>query len=164
MKQYSKKLFSLLVLLGTTSVILADCCDNDNDNDNHVVPFIQFRSQGRNGARKLEGTTSFAVYQPDMDGNYGTFNMTLEYDQSFRNKNIACCLFGRSLVNTPVANSCDNDCGDSTLIISGLGATGLGTGRAATDWMAENFLLPRDFRSAISFSPKMRSIILDFNF
>jgi len=165
MKQYSKKLFSLLVLLSATSIILADCCDNDcdNDNDNHVVPFIQFRSQGRNMARKLEGTTSYAVYQDDMDGTYGTFNMTLEYDQSFRNKNIACCLFGNSIVNTPVANSCDNDCDSSTLIISGLGQNGLGTGRAATDWMAENFLLPRDFKSAISFSPKMRSVILDFN-
>jgi len=165
MKQYSKKLFSLLVLLSMSTVILADCCDNDNDNDNGVIPFIQFRSQGRNMARKLEGTTSYAVYQPDMDSTYGTFNITLEYDQSFRNKNIACCLFGNSLVTSPVTtnNNCDNDCGDSAIIISGLGQNGLGTGRGATDWMAENFLLPRDFKSAITFSPKVQSVIVDFN-
>src|SRR6266478_8928096 len=110
MKQYSKKLFSLLVLLSTTTAVLADCCDNDCDNnDNHgVVPFIQWRSQGRNSARKLEGTTSLAVYQGDMDDTYGTFNVTIEYDQSFRNKNIAHCLFGDSLVNTPSVNNCDN--------------------------------------------------------
>lgn len=165
MKQYSKKLFSLLVLLSTTTVILADCCDNDNDDNNHVIPFIQFRSQGRNMARKLEGTTSYAVYQGDMDETYGTFNIAVEYDQSFRNKNIACCLFGDSLVKvTPTTtNNCDNDCNSSAIVISGLGQNGLGTGRAATDWMAENFLLPRDFKSNISFSPKVQSVIVDFN-
>lgn len=164
MKQYSKKLFSLVVLCSTATIALADCCDND-DNGNQVVPFIQWRSQGRNMARKLEGTTSFAVYQNDMDNKYGTFNMTVEYDQSFRGKNIAECLFGNSLVTAPAApriNSCDNDCDDScnsTLIVSG----SANANRAATDWMAENFLLPRDFKSAISFSPKVQSVIVDFN-
>ena len=157
MKQYSK-LFSLLVLLSTTSVMLADCCNNDND-DNGVVPFIQFRSQGRNSARKLEGTTSYGVYQGDMDGTYGTFNIALEYDQSFRNKGITCCLFGDALVNTPSTNNCNNDCGDMSIVISGLN----NTTRAATDLMAENFLLPRDFRSVVTFSPKVQSVIVDFD-
>lgn len=163
MKQYSKKLFSLVVLCSTVALLQADC---DNDNNNGVIPFIQFRSQGRNMARKLEGTTSYAVYQGDMDNNYGTFNMTLEYDQSFRNSKIAHCLFGNSLVSAPASttttNSCNNDCDnscDSTLIISGLSTAT----RAATDWMAENFLLPTDFKSAISFSPKVQSVIFDFN-
>lgn len=152
------------MLCSTATIALADCCDND-DNGNHVVPFIQWRSQGRNMARKLEGTTSFAVYQGDMDNNYGTFNMTVEYDQSFRGKNIAECLFGNSLVTAPAAptnNSCNNDCDNScnsTLIISGKNTAT----RAATDWLAENFLLPRDFKSAISFSPKVQSVIVDFN-
>jgi hypothetical protein len=107
-----------------------------------------------------------------MDDTYGTFNVTLEYDQSFRPQNIARCLFGDSLVNAPAvttttttANGCcnnDNAC-DSTLVISGLGANGLGTGRAITELDAENFLLPRDFKSAISFSPRVQSVILDFN-
>lgn len=157
MKQYSK-LFSLVLLCSTATIALADCCDNDNGSG-CVIPSIQWRSQGRNMARKLEGTTSYAVYQGDMDGRYGTFNMTLEYDQTFRGKNIAECLFGNSLVDVPTVNSCDDSCSSTSLIISGeANAT-----RAATEWMAENFLLPRDFKSAISFSPKVQSVIFDFN-
>src|SRR5579862_368694 len=167
MKQYSK-LFSL-VLLGSTAVALADCCSNNNNNsggNNCVIPFIQWRSQGRNMARKLEGTTSYAVYQGDMDERYGTFNIALEYDQTFRGHQIAQCLFGNSLVNAPAVvttnNNCSNNCSnscDSTIIISGENVAT----RAATDWMAENFLLPRDFKSAISFSPKVQSVIVDFD-
>src|ERR1043166_6262345 len=150
MKQYSK-LFSL-VLVGSTAAALAECCSNDNSGGNNcVIPFIQWRSQGRNMARKLEGTTSYAVYQGDMDDTYGTFNIALEYDQRFRGHRIADCLFGNALVDLPntnnnnnCSNSCDNDRG---LVISGLGANGLGTGRVATELMAENFLLPRDFKS-----------------
>ncbi len=164
MKQYSK-LFSLLVLGSTATVALADCCSNNNNGSNCVIPFIQWRSQGRNMARKLEGTTSYAVYQGDMDERYGTFNIDIEYDQTFRGHQIAQCLFGDTLVNSPVTtnNNCSNSCNSSAIIISGLGANGLGTGRAATELMAENFLLPRDFKSAISFSPKVQSVIVDFN-
>ena len=88
--------------------------DSDN-NGNRVVPFLQWRSQGRDMARKLYGTTSYAVYQDDMDEIYGTFNVTVQYDQSFRGKNIANALFGNSLVNAPAApttNNCNNDCDD----------------------------------------------------
>ena len=156
MKQYSK-LFSLVVLCGTATVALAsDCCDN-NDNG-CVIPFIQWRSQGRNMARKLEGETSYAIYQGDMDNNYGTMFVDLEYDQTFRGSRIAECLFGNSLVSSTSTNSCDSDCNE-TLIVSGLNSAN----RGARDWMAENFLLPRDFKSAISFSPKVQSVIVDFH-
>jgi hypothetical protein len=159
MKQYSK-LFSLVLLSSTATVALADCCSNNDNGSNCVIPFIQWRSQGRNMARKLEGTTSYAVYQEN-DERYGTFNIDIEYDQTFRGHQIAQCLFGDTLVNSPVTtnNNCSNSCNSSALIISGLNnAT-----RAATDLMAENFLLPRDFKSAISFSPKVQSVIVDFN-
>ena len=43
-----KKLFSFFILLSTT-IIMAN---------ERVVPFIQFRSEGRDTARKLIGTTS----------------------------------------------------------------------------------------------------------
>jgi hypothetical protein len=163
MKQYSKKLFSLVVLCSTATA-LQTSCDNDNENHgNRVLSFIQFRSQGRDLARKLYGTTSYAVYQDDMDATYGTFNATVQYDQSFRNSRIADCLFGDSLIDSvPVTtNRCDDDCDNNsrTLIISGLNnAT-----RASTEWMAENFLLPRDFKSAITFSPKVKDVVVDFN-
>ncbi len=168
MKQYSK-LFSLVALLGATSGMI----HADNDNNNGVLPFIQFRSQGRDMARKLYGTTSFAVYQPDMDNRYGTFNVTVQYDQSFRNSRMADCLFGPAVVannvstTTSTNNNCKKDCDDSAVIvISGLNAAAAtgATTRGPRELMAENFLLPRDFRSTISFSPKVQDVVVDFNF
>ena len=168
MKQYSK-LFSLVALVGVTSGMLHA---RDNDNDNHgdrVLPFLQWRSQGRDMARKLYGTTSWAVYQPDMeDQTYGTFNVTVQYDQSFRNSRIADCLFGPAIVanNVETPNRCDDDCDDNAVImISGLNAAPVAgaTTRGPRELMAENFLLPRDFRSVISFSPKVQDVVVDFD-
>jgi hypothetical protein len=169
MKQFSKKLFSLVVLCSTANVMLqADC---GSDNGDRVVPFLQWRSQGRDTARKLYGTTSYAVYQPDMDGVYGTFNVTLQYDQSFRNKEITQALFGASLrgdTETTTTNGCSNDCSTDCnrfITISGLeNADGTpNTDRGDFEWMAENFYLPRDFKSTISFSPKVQDVVVDFN-
>ena len=175
MKQYSK-LFSLVALLGVTSGMV-HARDNDNNNGNGVLPFIQFRSQGRDMARKLYGTISFGVYQPDMEGRYGTFNVTVQYDQSFRNSRIADCLFGPAVVannvvtpavttNNNCKKDCDNDCDDAVIVISGLNAAPVtgATTRGPRELMAENFLLPRDFRSTISFSPKVQDVVVDFNF
>jgi hypothetical protein len=169
MKQYSK-LFSLVALVGVTSSML-HARDNDNGNENRVVPFLQWRSQGRDTARKLYGTTSWAVYQPDMeDQTYGTFNVTVQYDQSFRNSRIADCLFGPAIVannvNTNTNNNCNDDCDDDAVImISGLDAAPVAgaTTRGPRELMAENFLLPRDFRSVISFSPKVKDVVVDFD-
>lgn len=158
MKQYSKKLFSLVVLCGTASGIL-------HADDLRVVPFLQWRSQGRDMARKLYGTTSYAVYQGDMDACYGTFNVTVQYDQTFRGKEIAECLFGPAIVkNVTSSSSCNNDCGDA-ILISGLLAAPVApaTTRGPRELMAENFLLPRDFRSVVTFSPKVQDVVVDFN-
>jgi len=164
MKQYSK-LFSLVALLGATSSML----HAEENHGDRVVPFLQWRSQGRDMARKLYGTTSWAVYQPDMeDQTYGTFNVTVQYDQSFRNSRIADCLFGPAVVanNVETPNNCNNDCDDDAVImISGLDAAPIAgaTTRGPRELMAENFLLPRDFRSVISFSPKVQDVVVDFN-
>src|SRR5204863_64284 len=74
MKQACRKLLSLVMLLSTAAIMT----------DEHVAPFLQFRSEGRDTARKLVGTTSHHVYLDDMESFYGTFNMTLQYDRSFR--------------------------------------------------------------------------------
>lgn len=161
MKQYSK-LFSLVALLGVTSNMVAE-----NNSCDRVVPFLQWRSQGRDMARKLYGTTSWAVYQPDMEGRYGTFNVTVQYDQSFRDSNIAGCLFGPAIVanNTSTPNSCNKSCDDAVLMVSGLNAPNIAgtTTRGPRELMAENFLLPRDYRSVISVSPKVQDVVVDFN-
>lgn len=191
MKQYSKKLFSLAVLCGTAAGVGMLHADNDNNNNgNRVVPFLQWRSQGRDEARKLYGTTSYAVYQnyDDVDsgdgcgwfrlGN-GTFNVTVQYDQSFRGKEITQALFGPAIVENfnagttttvTTGNNCNNDCNDScgndSIVISGMNAATIGTAttnRGPRELMAENFLLPRDFRSVITFSPKVQDVVVDFN-
>lgn len=166
MKQFSKKLFSLVVLCSTANVMLHANCGSDNGD--RVVPFLQWRSQGRDMARKLYGTTSYAVYQDDMDAVYGTFNVTLQYDQTFRGKRLAECLFGASLRgdNTVTTNGCSNECSNGGFItISGLetAAGDANTDRGAFEWMAENFYLPRDFKSTIKFSPKVQDVVVDFN-
>ena len=163
MKQYSKKLFSLVALCSTVLPLLAV-------DANSVSPFIQFRSEGRDTARKLYGTIPYHVYLDDMDSCYGTFNATFQYDRSFRQKNLAEALFGNSLVSVPatttttpvttMTNSCNSDCNREAVVVSGLGVA---TRVAATDLMAENFLLPEDFRSVLSFSPRVQNFLVDFN-
>jgi len=122
----------------------------DSDTDFRVAPFVQWRSQGRDTARKLVGTTSHHVYLHDMESFYGTFNITPQYDQIFRNHELAECYFGSSLIN---------DC-SSTIAITGSLATPF---NITKDWMAENFYLPRDFKSTISFTPKVQDFLVDFN-
>ena len=145
-----KKLQKLLLL---TTIILATPllpeCDSDCSSGNiRVAPFVQWRSQGRDTARKLVGTTSHHVYLYDMESFYGTFNITPQYDQSFRDDELLGCYFGSSLTNC------------NSLTIAGTAATSLDVNK---DWMAENFYLPRDFRSTITFSPRVQNFLVDFN-
>ena len=154
MKQYSK-LFSLVTFLGVTGSMV-------HAHDDRAATGIQWRSQGRDIARKIYGETSYAIYQRDMDGTYGTFNATVQYDQTFRGKRITECLFGPAVIEN-AATSCDDECGSDSIVISGLNSvTGTAT-RGPRELMAENFLLPRDFKSTITFSPKIRDVLVDFH-
>lgn len=132
--------------------------------DAPVAPFLQWRSQGRDTARKLVGTTSHHVYLDDMESFYGTFNVTPQYDRSFRPQEITQALFGSSLFDTPTANdaarSSDSGLSGRTLVISGLNTENRNNSK---DWMAENFILPRNFKSTISFSPLVQDFLVDFN-
>src|SRR5579863_4654849 len=97
MKQYSKKLFSIAMLLSTAAVTATS-----------VAPYLQFRSQGRNNARKIVGETSYHTDLYDMDAFYGTFDATLEYDRSFRPQYITDAIFGSDalkLSNTTTNNN-----------------------------------------------------------
>ncbi len=143
MKKQSHKLL-LLTAIAYTAGIHACAAPTEF----RVAPFVQWRSQGRDTARKLVGTTSHHVYLHDMESFYGTFNITPQYDQTFRGKELAECYFGSSLIN------------DETLTITGTAATPTNITR---DWMAENFYLPRDFKSTITFAPKVQDFLVDFN-
>src|SRR5437867_1092275 len=93
MKKISQKL-----LLLTAALYSATSCAEDTA-EIRVAPFVQWRSQGRDTARKLVGTTSHHVYLYDMESFYGTFNMTPQYDQTFRADDLLGCYFGSSLTN-----------------------------------------------------------------
>lgn len=147
MKRRLQKL-SLLTAVISTAPLFADCDNGCSMGDFRVAPFVQWRSQGRDTARKLIGTTSHHVYLYDMESFYGTFNMTPQYDQSFNNDGLLECYFGSSLTNC------------NSLVIAGTTAASLDVNK---DWMAENFYLPRDFRSVITFSPKVQNFLVDFN-
>jgi len=146
MKRRSQKLL-LLAVTAYTAGLLAECC-NDGVTEFRVAPFVQWRSEGRDTARKLVGTTSHHVYLHDMESFYGTFNITPQYDQTFNGDDLLGCYFGSSLTNC------------NSLVIAGTEASALDVSK---DWMAENFYLPRDFKSTIQFSPKVQNFLVDFN-
>ena len=142
MKRPSQKLL-LCAVIAHTAGLQADCPEASF----RVAPFIQWRSEGRDTARKLMGTTSHHVYLHDMESFYGTFNMTPQYDHTFNGKDLTKCYFGSSLID------------DQTLTITGTAATAT---NITKDWMAENFYLPRDFKSTITFSPTVQNFLVDF--
>ena len=128
----------------------------------NVAPYLQFRSQGRNTARKIVGETSFHTDLYDMESWYGSFDATLEYDRSFRPQNITNALFGADAVKLPTTTNNNNRCSGSnnnsgrSIVISGSQFT---PRTAATDWMAENFLLPRNFSSIMNFKPLVQNVL-----
>jgi len=156
MKQYSKKLFSIAMLLSTAAITAN-------------TPFLQFRSQGRNTARKVVGETVYATDLYDFDAWYGVFDITLEYDRSFRPQSITNALFCPDVIKSPningddtTNNHCTTTCGDHgrAIIVSG---SELENRNAATDWMAENFFLPTNFQSILTFSPLVQNVIVNFD-
>jgi hypothetical protein len=111
MKPLSRNLLLLSITLQTAVPLL----------NARVAPFVQWRSEGRDTARKLVGTTSHHVYLHDMESFYGTFNMTPQYDQTFRAHDLTKALFGASLID------------EKTLTITGTAATATDITK---DWMA----------------------------
>jgi len=162
MKQNSKKFFSIALLLSTTALAV----------DTTVLPFLQWRSQGRNTARKVIGMVNLVdQYYEDAKCNWA-FDLTLEYDRSFHPQYISDALFGESLINFPATpattttnNSCKKKCDSNsrTLLIEGFGLAN-GATKNAKSWLAENFMLPDDYQSAITFKPLVQNILVNFDF
>lgn len=138
-----KKLFSLTVLLSTAGMMA------------HVAPFLNFRSVGRNNARKIVGTTSHHTHLHDMESFYGTCFITPAYERSFKSRHITECLFGEF-----VSDRSGEDCNGRQITISG----SLVDGRGNNELMAENFFLARDFKSTITFKPRVQNFLVDFHF
>jgi hypothetical protein len=113
--------------------------------------FLTHRSQGNNSARTFAGSPWRSVLDArDIEsGEYIPWSLlaTLEYTQSFRGSKIAQYFFG-----------------SQSLTFSGSRAASRGT----DDILADYFGLPADFKSVVSFCPRVRNIVADlfvhFNF
>lgn len=148
MKQTFKAL--AISLLFASGALQADGCCNNSCGTKSVSPTLSFRSQSRDISRKMVAMRPDHIYLEDMDNFYGTFNATFGYTSSFRSNRLAKCLFGSAV---------DCSCDDATIRISGAGVEG----RNANDLMAENFLLPSDFKSSVTLDPSVKNFLLDFH-
>lgn len=110
------------------------------------------RSQSLNTARQLVGwdNPDWGINRKPQDEYYSSMNVVFEYTRTFRDDRLARCLFGNDII-------C-GDCGPS-IIISGSARTD----RGASDWLADNFGLPRDFKSAVTIKPRIDNFLLDFS-
>jgi len=136
-----------------------------------VIPYLSPRSQGINGARELVGWQT-QINKWDMCSMYGSFSITPEYTRTFWGDRITQALFGSALVN--VADSCHNSCSSScdwhcssstcscgdTILIQGTKVAD----RNSNALMAENFYLPTDYSSQITFRPRVENFLVDFNY
>ncbi len=145
-----------------------------NNNNNGISPTFVGRSQSLDNARKVAGSVGHTNLY-NMEDRYSTFDVTFEYDQTFRNSRIAQVFFGGSLQNNPVAgatsnlvsNSCNNNCNsdcnsscNNAILIQGSQVSN----RNANAWLADYFYLPETYNGAFSISPKVKEFILNFDY
>lgn len=115
------------------------------------VPYLNYRSQGFNAARELVGWQSF-INIPCEEDYYGSLSILAEYGASFDHKNITKSLFGDAL-------TCSDNKNCLSMAIQGTKVVN----RSDRALMAENFYLPTDFSSYVTFKPSIKNFIVDFN-
>lgn len=123
-----------------------------------VTPYLALRSQGFNAAREIVGWQT-QIHKFDVGACYGSFSVTPEYTQSFRSYDIQEWLFDDALTNIAPYLHIDNTSCRKGLVIQGTKVTD----RNHNALMAENFYLPPDFSSVISFKPTIENELIDFN-
>ncbi|MFC1842896.1 hypothetical protein ACFLYU_04525 [Candidatus Dependentiae bacterium] len=112
----------------------------------HGAQFLQYRSQSLNKAKELVGWQPF-THRYARDDTNGSLYSSIEFTSSFRSGWIAQYLFGDDLVN------------GQTLLVQGSAVEN----RHPKAWLADYFGLPIDFESIVTFCPKIKNIIVDFN-
>lgn len=117
-----------------------------------VTPYYSIRSQGQNSARDIAGLTNFINLDVGECTTYGTVYGLFQYSRSFDSKAITDSLFGCNLIK-------DRSC-DKTIAVSGSQTSN----RGSTDWLADYFGLPTDFKSEMSFSPLIQNYVVDLGF
>lgn len=113
--------------------------------ENQITPYISIRSQGLNTPRHLVGSLQ-QTYVDNSETLHGTAAIALEYSRNFHNDDIKKCLFGTECC--PQIN------------ISGSRIAN----RGEHDWLADYLYLPTDFKSSLSFDPRIDNVTTDFMF
>jgi len=118
-----------------------------------VVPYYAIRSQGlyasRHASRNQAGLYPLNINvrsdtQSDVFG--GVLTITPAYMRSFNGHTIARALFGIDQ--------------EGAITISGSRVSN----RAPTDWLADYFYLPNDFKSTLTFSPVASTVLVDIGY
>jgi len=161
MRTFFKNYFIPILLLSSSALVA-------------VAPYYSIRSQAENAARDLAGagwvTQIHDCHETEL---YGNFSIVAEYTKSFHPYYIGKTLFGCCGSNCYYQNNCcgtncgpcgpcgNNCCDDqiTTIRISGSGVEN----RGSCDWLADYFGLPTDFKSCVTFEPRIQNFILDFN-
>jgi hypothetical protein len=168
------KNFLTLTLLASTGATLADSCCNTNNACNNSCnnscnndcgpskPITCFVPRSQSFHNELKN----AVMDPDIQFMYdagfnSTFNLMFEYNHSFNSSNdISDCLFGPAAICLP---GCD--CDGETIGIKIVGThantvTGSAKPNGTSDLVADNFFLPKDFISTVTFEPSIENFNL----
>ena len=149
MKHIIKKVFSLTLLLSSWFILGQHC-------DSTTTSCYPNRSQSRYKMRQVVGSVGH-THDATTESNdlWGTLSITPGYHQTFRSKDIAHCLF-----NGDLTSNCDCD----GRIINIQGSNIAGDSRDPKAWLADYFYLPRNFDSTLTFKPKIKNFIMDFDF
>lgn len=148
MEGFLKKSLCIAALAGAVGI----------DAANSVVTLISPRSFGTDGAIRMSAdAVKQNLFGKEDCGFWGTISLAGGGGRTFHNHKIARCLFGSDLVSSGSGN-CDDSCGES-IVVSGSCASD----RQSTDWLADYFGLPTDFKSTVTFKPKVTRGFVDFN-
>lgn len=135
-------LMALVSAIGASTFSRADEC---------AAPYYSIRSQGADSARWLVGLANdYHINLFQMCELYGTVNGVFEYTRSFRDEDIARCIFGPGLTS---------NCDCATIKVSGSHVAN----RGSRDWLADYFGLPTDFQSTITIKPEVTNYIFEGN-
>lgn len=119
-----------------------------------VVPLYTIRSQSTNAAFELAGWEHQVNLFKTEKKLYGSFSITPAFFSSYKPERIAQSLFCDALA----PDCCDSTC--PSINIQG----SLVPHRTSNALLAEYFGLSTDFSSIVSFQPRIRNFMVDFNF
>lgn len=143
MKHFSKQFFSIAALFSVTAVLA--------DSNNLVTPTIVARSQGRHADRQKMVAEVDQTHRYNLESWYGTMDIAVGYMRTFREKDLAFCLFGNDL-------NCDS-CAP-TIKVQGSGVAS----RDAKAWLADYLYLNCEFDGSFTVKPRIQNVMVDLDF